>query len=132
MPPHTDRGLRLAVTPLEIAARVLLVTHDDNLRAVAGRALRREGFAVEAVAHAGHALLACLGGHPFDILAVELTMPDMPGPLLAEQIHRHQPGLPVVYLAEAQTPPRERTLVRPFTRDDLAQALSRALAAAAA
>lgn len=131
MQPFPVRRLRSAIASLELPARVLLVTHDDNLRAVASRALHHEGFAVEAVAHAGHALLACLGGRRFDVLAAELEMRDTPGPLLAEQIRRHHPGLPVVYLAEAGTAPRDGVLVRPFIRDDLARALNLALAAAA-
>jgi DNA-binding NtrC family response regulator len=132
MQPPVVRRVRDPMRTPEILASVLLVIGDGNLRAVAGRALRAEGFDVEAVAHAGHALLACLGGRWFDVLVTELAMPDMPGPVLAERVRRHYPGLPVLYLAETGTPAREGVLVRPFTRDDLARRLTLALAETAA
>jgi DNA-binding NtrC family response regulator len=129
MQPFAVRRVRIPMKTNEVHTSVLLVSHDGDLRAAAERSLRVEGFEVAAVAHAGHALLACIGGQRFDVLVTELTMPDVPGPVLAEQIHRHHPGLPVLYLADAGTPARDGVLVRPFTRDDLARQLTSSLAA---
>lgn len=107
---------------------VLLVTDDDDLRAVAERALGWEGFRVATATHAGHALLACLSGAHINVLVTELAMRDMTGPELAKRVRRYYPHLPVVYLAHADTAEPEGVLVRPFTRDDLVRQLQSALA----
>jgi two-component system, NtrC family, response regulator GlrR len=111
---------------------VLLVTDDVDFRAAAERSLQQEGFRVAAAAHAGHALLACLGTNRFDVLVTELSMQDMSGPALAERVHRHYPNLPVVYVATCGTPECQGVLVRPFTRDDLLREIDLALSGATA
>jgi hypothetical protein len=70
-------------------------------------------------AHAGHAVLACLGAGRVDVLAAELSMDDVSGPGLAERLRRHCPDLRAVYFAKSGTPECEGVIVRPFTRDDL-------------
>jgi len=107
---------------------VLLVTDDDDLRTVAGRALSGEGFRVATAAHGGHALLTCLSGDHISVLVTELSMRDMTGPRLARRVRRYYPDLPVVYLADSETEESEGALVRPFTCDDLVQRLRSALA----
>ena len=111
---------------------VLVVTDDRDLRESAKRTLGCIGFDVTTAVHAGHALLVCLGGDRIDVLITELTMRDTSGPALAERLRRYQPGLRAVYLAQPGTPARPGVVVRPFTDDDLARALGRALAEAAA
>jgi CheY-like chemotaxis protein len=106
---------------------VLFVTDDEDFRAAAERGLAEEGYDVVSASHAGHALLACLVGKPVDVLVTEMSMPDMLGPQLAQRIRRYCPDLPVVYLAQPGTRPRDGVLVRPFTRDDLVRQLSHAL-----
>jgi CheY-like chemotaxis protein len=118
------------ITPCDLApATVLLVTGDDDLRAVATRILTREGYRVVAAAHSGHALLAGLRNAPIDILATEMAMDEMSGPSLAERLRRLHPDLRTVYFANAGTPECEGVLVRPFTRDDLLGRLQEAFPA---
>lgn len=107
---------------------VLLVTDDEDFRAVAERGLRREGYDVVTAAHAGHALLACLSASRVDVLVTELSMRDMSGPLLAHRLRRFYPGLPVVYVASSGTAECEGVLARPFTCDDLVRQIDLALA----
>ena len=109
---------------------VLLVTDDEDLRAVAPRALRRMGFQVETAGHAGHAVLAALTAKRIDVLVTELAMRDTTGPALAERLRRYRADLPAVYLGNAGTPESAGLVVRPFTRDDLVRELDLALAAA--
>lgn len=102
-----------------IGVQLLLVTPDEDLRAVAERVLAREGYSVRVAAHSGHALLAAMTAR-VDVLVTELCTPEMSGPALAELLRRRQPGVRVVYMANAGTPEGlEHVLVRPFTRDDL-------------
>ena len=112
--------------------RVLFVSADANLRSVVTRVLERDSYRVHAVAHSGHALLACRSGE-FDVVVAELSGPDMSGPMLAEQLRRHCPGLSTVFLANPGTPEGvDNVLVRPFTRDDLVDRLQLALEGVAA
>lgn len=98
---------------------VLVVTPDANLRAASARVLADEGYTVLTAAHAGHAVLACLGAGRVDVLAVELAMDDLSGPALADRLRRHCPQLRTVYFARSGTPECAGVIVRPFTREDL-------------
>ena len=109
---------------------LLIVTADRDLREAAVRVLGREGYRVLTAAHAGHAVLACLQAGRVDVLATELAMDDVSGPALTERLRRHCPALSAVYFANSGTPECEGVLVRPFTREDLLQALGTAVAAA--
>jgi DNA-binding response OmpR family regulator len=112
--------------------RVLFVNADADLRAVVTRVLERERFDVCAVAHSGHALLLCRTER-FDLAIVELSGPDVSGPLLVEQLRRHQPQLSSIYLgAPGATEGVAHLLVRPFTQQDLLDRIQLALSAIAA
>jgi CheY-like chemotaxis protein len=124
MQPHTVRRVSIPVANSPTrqdagAPVVLVVTPDANLRAASARVLANEGYGVLTAAHAGHAVLACLGAGRIDVLAVELAMDDMSGPALADRLRRHCPELRTVYFAKSGTPECAGVIVRPFTRDDL-------------
>lgn len=106
---------------------VLVVTGDGNLREAAARVLSLRGYRVLTAAHAGHAVLACLQAGRVDMLAAELSMDDVSGPALAERLRRHCPALTAVYFANSGTPECEGVIVRPFTREDLLDALDAAV-----
>ena len=109
------------------ARRVLFVSGDADLRAVVTRVLEREGYRVHSVAHSGHALLLCRTAS-FDLLLTEMSGPDISGPALAEQVHRHCPGLTALYLGNPGSPDGvDNLLVRPFTKDDLLERIALAL-----
>lgn len=102
---------------------VLLVTTDRDLRESVAAALARRGWRVLSAPHAGHAVLACMDAARVDVAAIELSMEDMSGPVLAERLRRRCPGLRSIYLARAGTPECEGVLVRPFSRDELVERL---------
>lgn len=108
-----------AMCTVEPRTTVLFVTGDANLRAVGARVLEREGYNVVTAAHAGHAVLAGLTRGRIDILISEFTLDDMPGEALGDALRRHHSDLRSIYMADAGTPQRDGTVVRPFTRDDL-------------
>ena len=120
--PLEEEPVRDAATPV-----VLVVTPDAGLREVATRVLTREGYTVLTAAHSGHAVLATLRSGRVDMLATELSMEDVSGPALAAQLRRHCPELAAVYFANPGSTECEGVLVRPFTRDDLLEALMMAL-----
>ena len=120
------RRLAVAVREQKCADQapvILLVTSDRDLRESAASVLRRRGYNVLAAAHAGHAVLACIDAPRVDVAAIELSMEDVSGPVLAERLRRRCPGLRSLYLAKAGTPECEGVLVRPFSRDDLVEKL---------
>ena len=101
------------------SVEVLLVTGDDDLRAVGERVLAEAGYRVRVAAHSGHAVLASLRSR-VDVLIAELSAPDMSGPALAQLLRRHHPDLRVLFMGNPGTPEGlEHVVVRPFTRDDL-------------
>ena len=107
--------------------RVLFVSADADLRAVASRVLTREGYDVAAAAHSGHALLMCWTSE-FDVVVAELSGPDVSGPTLVQQLKRHNRNLTAVYLSNPGTPEGvENVLVRPFTSVDLIDGIQLAL-----
>ena len=104
---------------------VLFVSDDGDLRAAAARALARGGYSVTAVAHGGHALLACVEHGSFDALVIEHELPEGSGAAIAERLRRHCPELHVVRMCDASA---DRgglgiAVVRPFTADDLLDAV---------
>ncbi|HEY3883609.1 MAG TPA: hypothetical protein VGL62_00270 [Vicinamibacterales bacterium] len=73
-------------------SRVLFVSHDADLRAVAARVLTHGGFDVTTAPHGGHALIACIHG-TFDTVVVEDRLPEGSGAALAATLARHCPGM---------------------------------------
>lgn len=109
---------------------VLFVSHDENLRAVATRVLTRAGFQVKAVAHGGHALLACVEHGAIDVLVIEHELPEGSGETIAARLRRHCPDLHVVRMCDRADAPAGAkaggdgiAVVRPFTADDLIDAV---------
>ena len=124
--PVTGEQVHVATNPV-----ILVVTPAADLRAAVERVIGREGYRVLTAAHAGHAVLACLGAGRVDVLAAELSMDDVSGPALAERLRRHCPDMAAVFFANSGTPECDGVIVRPFTRDDLLAALASARAAIA-
>lgn len=110
---------------------ILFVSHDAALCAAAGRALQRAGFGVTTAAHAGHASLACADGHEFDVLLIENEMPEGSGKAIAARLRRYCPDLAAVVMCDRRSivPADEIAVVRPFTADDLIEAMFAAVAA---
>ena len=107
---------------------VLVVTGDADLREASARVLAREGYEVVTAAHAGHAVLACITARRVDLLVAELAMEDVSGPALFARLRRQFPELAAVYVARAGAQGCDGVLVRPFTREDLLSALTKARA----
>ena len=83
-----------AATPRSI----LLVDDDPKLREVVGYALRREGYAVSEARHGGDALTQ-LGERSFDLLVVDVSMPEVDGFELVRRLRADDHATPVLFLS---------------------------------
>lgn len=115
---------------------ILFISHDADLRAVAARVLRKNGWHVVPAAHAGHATLACMDRQDFDVIVVEDQMADASGATIAERLRRYCPNAYLVRMCDEKTTVRVGEvgfrLQRPFYADDLIDAVVAATAAKSA
>jgi two-component system OmpR family response regulator len=80
-----------------MAARVLLVEHDDSLRTSILRALRARGIGVDAFPSAKEALAAVEGGAQWGRALIDLVLPEMDGATLAERLLAYLPELEITF-----------------------------------
>ncbi|MDX3883984.1 MAG: response regulator [Sphingomonas sp.] len=121
---------------------ILLVEDEDMVRAVAERALTRQGYKVLTAANGEEALevlqgMAADGGETIDLLVSDVVMPTMDGPTLVRHAREMFPRLPILFMsgyAEEQLRrsidlDRVAFLAKPFSVQQLAEAARDALGA---
>lgn len=115
---------------------VLLVEDEDMVRAVAERALARQGYKV-LTANDGEQGLEVLGGEErIDLLISDVVMPNMDGPTMVAQARRAHPDLPVLFMSGYAEEQLRKSidianvafLPKPFSVSQLAEAARDALA----
>ena len=116
---------------------ILLVEDEAMVRAVAERALARQGYTV-LVAENGDAALELVdaNGRP-DLLVSDVVMPGMDGPTVARHIRERYPDLPILFMSGYAEEQLRRSidldlvafLPKPFSVQQLAEAARDALAA---
>jgi two-component system cell cycle sensor histidine kinase/response regulator CckA len=75
---------------------ILVVDDEELIRGLVQRVLERRGYTVVACHTAAEALAQ---SKPFDLLLVDLILPEMVGRELAETLRLRCPGLPVVLMS---------------------------------
>ena len=119
--------------PAMAGLRVLAVDDEPALARLVERALTRAGGAPKVFTKPG-ALLELLRAHPddYDVVLTDLTMPEMSGFALANEVHRIRPGMPILLMSgfsaamSADTLRAEGVramLQKPFTPDELCRAV---------
>jgi CheY-like chemotaxis protein len=100
------------------------------VRTVTTKLLRLKGHEVTEADSGFVALVALAMGEPppFDLVITDLSMPEMSGRELAQQIRRDHPGLPVLLLtgdtdAEADDGTVDAVVKKPFKLDALEEAI---------
>jgi DNA-binding NtrC family response regulator len=87
------------MTPLKA---ILVIDDEHVLRLSLAAILARKGYQVAAAANAQEAR-RCLAGGPFDLVLLDLKMPDADGLDLLPEICRQYPEMPVVVLSAFAT-----------------------------
>ena len=116
---------------------VLLVEDEDMVRAVAERALTRQGYTVLTAANGEEALDILDERGPVDLLVSDVVMPAMDGPTMVRAARGKFPDIPVLFMsgyAEEQLRrsidlDRVAFLPKPFSVQQLAEAARDAVAA---
>ena len=78
---------------------ILLVEDEDMVRAVAERALARQGYQVVACPGGEEGLAAIDGDVEFDIVVSDVVMPGMDGPAMVRAIRERLPDIPVLFMS---------------------------------
>ncbi len=112
---------------------VLVIDDQDDVRDVAVTFLQDAGYAVR-YASSGAAGLEALDSGPVSVALVDHGMAGMSGIEFVRQARQRWPDLPVVYLTGHAEPlesegvdPHDRVLTKPYTPDDLLEAVRQSL-----
>jgi DNA-binding response OmpR family regulator len=112
---------------IPVHARILLIDDECGIRNFVSRGLREEGFTVDLAADGNAGLKAALGP-PYDLIILDLLLPDLGGIDVLHRLIRQHPGQPVIVLsALGDTPSKvasleagaEDYLVKPFSFEEL-------------
>ena len=79
-------------------ARILIVDDEPNIRSFIGRALSAAGYLPVFASSGSEALRHALGTH-YDLVLLDLVMPDMNGSSVLDQLLRARPDQPVMVLS---------------------------------
>jgi CheY-like chemotaxis protein len=133
-----------AVTPLQSAARILVVDDTEIIRRLTRRILEDHGYDVLTCPDAASALdVARLGamqpGTTIDLVLTDIDMPGMDGYALGRRLAVMRPGLPVIYMSgtthglAARIPLEtwDHFIAKPFSAEELLPKLHFALRRAA-
>lgn len=141
-------GARDAVAPAPAAkpkssetwgtGTILLVEDEDMVRAVAERALVRQGYTVHTAEHGEAALELLEGGLLPDLLISDVVMPTMDGPTMVRHVRTAYPKLPVLFMSGYAEEQLRKSidldnvafLPKPFSVQQIAEAARDALATA--
>lgn len=78
---------------------ILLVEDEDMVRAVAERALTRQGYAVLTAGDGEQGLEKLEGEQTIDLLISDVVMPNMDGPTMVAKARLRRPDLPVLFMS---------------------------------
>jgi two-component system cell cycle sensor histidine kinase/response regulator CckA len=78
---------------------ILLVEDEDMVRAVAERALVRQGYEVTTACDGEEGLERFRDDGPFDLVVSDVVMPTMDGPAMARELRKLAPELPVLFMS---------------------------------
>jgi signal transduction histidine kinase/CheY-like chemotaxis protein len=134
---QTETGTEEIETLQKDAERILLVDDDPSIVRLITQMLKRSGYEVIAKTSSSSALKALKETpEPFDLVISDMTMPEMSGEQLAQEIKQIRPGIPVVLCTghsnrmdenRAKELGIEAFIKKPFSRKDITKTISKVL-----
>lgn len=118
------------------SGRILIVEDEDMVRAVAERALVRQGYVVETASDGEQALELFADGKRYDLVVSDVVMPNLDGPSMARQLRESYGDIRLLFISGyAEEQLRETIsldnvafLAKPFSVQQIAEAVHDALA----
>ena len=118
------------------SGRVLVVEDEDMVRAVAERALVRQGYVVETASDGEEALALFADGKGYDLIVSDVVMPNLDGPAMARQLRAKYGNVKILFMSGyAEEQLRQSInldnvsfLPKPFSVQQIAEAVRDALA----
>jgi two-component system cell cycle sensor histidine kinase/response regulator CckA len=146
LPVHTAGAVKAPPVPVRPKERpadlwgngtVLLVEDEDMVRAVAERALTRQGYKVTTAENGEAALELLAAGLRPDLLVSDVVMPAMDGPTMVRHARERYPDLPILFMSGYAEEQLRKSidldnvafLPKPFSVQQLAEAARAVLAA---
>jgi len=136
--PAPDIGKRELYTQKEFwgSGRILIVEDEDMVRAVAERALVRQGYVVETASDGEQALALFADGKRYDLVISDVVMPNLDGPSMAQRLREIYGDIRLLFISGyAEEQLRETIsldnvafLAKPFSVRQIAEAVQDALA----
>lgn len=119
------------------SGEILVVEDEDMVRAVAERALTRQGYSVTVAEDGERALEICETRRDFAIILSDVVMPGMDGPAMARKLRETLPDVPILFMSgyaeeqlrESINLERVHFLPKPFSVQQLAEAVRKVLPA---
>ncbi len=107
LPVHHASEEDLRKVEVEVEARdwsgggtILLVEDEDMVRAVAERALARQGYTIITASDGDEGLEKFMADEAkFDLVLTDVVMPSMDGPAMAKEIRKRRPRLPILFMS---------------------------------
>ncbi|MBA17538.1 MAG: hybrid sensor histidine kinase/response regulator [Sphingomonas sp.] len=144
LPVHAAAEATKAVTPskekpadLWGSGTVLVVEDEDMVRAVAERALTRQGYTVMTAENGEAALELLQDCDRPDLLVSDVVMPSMDGPTMARQVRQRYPDIPILFMSGYAEEQLRKSidldnvafLPKPFSVQQMAEAVRETLSA---
>ena len=116
--------------------KILIVEDEDMVRAVAERALVRQGYVVETASDGEEALALFADGKRYDLVVSDVVMPNMDGPTMARNLRGQFGDIRLLFMSGyAEEQLRETIsldnvsfLPKPFSVQQIAEAVHDAMA----
>lgn len=147
LPVHRGEAPALEVSRRELykpkdlwgSGRILIVEDEDMVRAVAERALVRQGYVVETASDGEQALELFADGKRYDLVVSDVVMPNLDGPSMARRLRETYGEIRLLFMSGyAEEQLRETIsldnvsfLAKPFSVQQIAEAVHDALAKSA-
>jgi two-component system, cell cycle sensor histidine kinase and response regulator CckA len=136
--PAPENAKREYYKPKELwgSGRILIVEDEDMVRAVAERALVRQGYVVETACDGEEALELFADGKRYDLVVSDVVMPNMDGPTMARQLRVQYGDIRLLFMSGYAEEQLRQTisldnvsfLPKPFSVQQIAEAVHDALA----